>query len=239
MPNIPNKSSSAEHGNSSYRLNHNLFELDVDLESQLRKKLLTFLESAKDGDEMNFGASLSKFERRLVHQMCEEIGLHHRSEGLDGLDRILIISKNPTIRSDNKVEPILQEESVDISPSRGKVIEVKNMTPDQLVREGDLSSRVKSKPKEQRKDPNLEKDDMAYLDAEILRVQSSHGRRIDGDGKKYLTIVNGVLMSKTKPVDVQTRNSSASIKLNQKLKEAQESRKSKTGKSAKNQNMRN
>ena len=41
-------------------------------------------------------------------------------------------------------------------------------------------------------------DDMAFLDAPIEKVQTSHGRKIEGSGKNYKTIVNGVLIAKPK-----------------------------------------
>ena len=36
-------------------------------------------------------------------------------------------------------------------------------------------------------------DDMAFLDAQVEKVQNSHGRQVAGSGKSYRTIVNGIL----------------------------------------------
>lgn len=69
-------------------------------------------------------------------------------------------------------------------------------------------------------------DDMAFLDAQIEKVQTSHGRTIDASGKKYCSVINGFLISKPQPKE-KIRNQRASSALKQKLKEAERSRKSK------------
>lgn len=83
-------------------------------------------------------------------------------------------------------------------------------------------TQIKSKPE---KDETLDDlDDMAFLDAQIEKVQTSHGRKIDASGSNYKTIVNGILISKPKPKDEKKKNTRASKVLNEKLKSAQQSR---------------
>jgi len=74
-------------------------------------------------------------------------------------------------------------------------------------------------------------DDMAFLDAQIDRVQNSHGRKVEGKGS-YKTIVNGILLSKPAPRE-KPKNGQASSALNAKLKAAQDGRRTKKGKKKK------
>jgi len=66
-------------------------------------------------------------------------------------------------------------------------------------------------------------DDMAFLDSQIEKVQNSHGRTIQGQGK-YRTIVNGILISKPDPPE-KRKDASAASALQAKLKQAQRGRK--------------
>ena len=59
-------------------------------------------------------------------------------------------------------------------------------------------------------------DDMAFLDAQIDKVQNSHGRKVEGSGA-YKTIVNGILLSKPKPQERKKKNSAASSQLQAQL----------------------
>ena len=68
-------------------------------------------------------------------------------------------------------------------------------------------------------------DDMAFLDSQIEKVQSSHGRKVDGKGE-YRTIVNGILISKPAPRE-REKNQQASSALRAKLKQTQDGRKAK------------
>ena len=68
-------------------------------------------------------------------------------------------------------------------------------------------------------------DDMAFLDAQIDKVQNSHGRQIDGKGS-YKTIMNGILISKPAPKQPK-KDAATSSALRSKLKQAQDDRKSK------------
>lgn len=74
-----------------------------------------------------------------------------------------------------------------------------------------------------------DQDDFAFLDAQIEKVQTSHGRKIDAAGSSYKTIVNGLLISKPKPKE-KKRDTRSSNALNAKIKQAQKSRKSKAKK---------
>jgi len=67
-------------------------------------------------------------------------------------------------------------------------------------------------------------DDMAFLDSEIERVQTSHGRKVEGGGKAYKSIINGVLLSKPEPRE-RKRDDRASHALKEKLKKAGDDRK--------------
>jgi hypothetical protein len=78
-------------------------------------------------------------------------------------------------------------------------------------------------------DATEEMDDMAFLNAQIEKVQTSHGRKIEGKGE-YRTIINGILIGKP-PAREEKKNTQASSALSAKLKQAQDDRKAKkTGK---------
>jgi ATP-dependent RNA/DNA helicase IGHMBP2 len=68
-------------------------------------------------------------------------------------------------------------------------------------------------------------DDMAFLDSQIEKVQSSHGRKVDGKGE-YRTIVNGILISKP-TLREREKDQQASSALRAKLKQTQDGRKAK------------
>ena len=71
-------------------------------------------------------------------------------------------------------------------------------------------------------------DDMAFLDAQIEKVQNSHGRKVDGKGS-YKTIVNGILLAKPL-ASTPKKNTKASAALQAKIKKARDDRKPKTKK---------
>lgn len=56
----------------------------------IRQRLSDFAQS--DKDELRFPGSLSAEERKVVHQVAEQLGLAHRSHG-SGTDRQLVVSK--------------------------------------------------------------------------------------------------------------------------------------------------
>ena len=39
---------------------------------------------------------LSKLDRKLVHEIAEELGLHHQSDGVEGVDRRIKLSLIPS-----------------------------------------------------------------------------------------------------------------------------------------------
>lgn len=61
-----------------------------------RKSLLEsisrFAETGLCGEEMRLSSELSSYDRRLVHEFAEQIGLVHRSEGTEGVDRRIVLS---------------------------------------------------------------------------------------------------------------------------------------------------
>ena len=67
-------------------------------------------------------------------------------------------------------------------------------------------------------------DDMAFLDAQIEKVQTSHGRKVDAKGKGYKSIVNGVLLTKHDKPEAKRTNAAASNSLHAKLKAKSEDR---------------
>ena len=90
-------------------------------------------------------------------------------------------------------------------------------------------ARPDSKAKSKQDDGMEGLDDLAFLDAQIEKVQTSHGRKIDAGGSNYKTIVNGILLMKPKPQD-KKRDERAANALSSKLKQAQQSRAAKTKK---------
>lgn len=74
--------------------------------------------------------------------------------------------------------------------------------------------------------PPDDMDDFAFLDAQIEKVQTSHGRKIDAAGSGYRSIVNGVLLAR--PAEREApRNARSAGALNSKIRAAQEGRRSK------------
>ncbi len=66
-------------------------------------------------------------------------------------------------------------------------------------------------------------DDMAFLNAQIEKVQNSHGRKVEGTGN-YRSIVNGILLSKPKTQE-RKKNTAASSQLKAKLNSKSQDRK--------------
>ncbi|KAL7436987.1 hypothetical protein ACHAXM_005409 [Skeletonema potamos] len=67
-------------------------------------------------------------------------------------------------------------------------------------------------------------DDMAFLNTQIEKVQNSHGRKVEGSGKGYRSIVNGILLSKPKTQE-KAKNTAASAQLKAKLNSKSQDRK--------------
>ena len=75
---------------------------------------------------------------------------------------------------------------------------------------------------------NAELDDLSFLNAQIEKVQNSHGRQVEGKGKSYRTIINGVLLAKpSSSLTEKKKDVQASASLNNKLREALDNRKAK------------
>mmetsp|Transcript_21756 Transcript_21756/g.52607 ORF Transcript_21756/g.52607 Transcript_21756/m.52607 type:complete len:146 (-) Transcript_21756:70-507(-) len=84
----------------------------------------------------------------------------------------------------------------------------------------------KKNQKEEKNDEKLDDlEDMAFLDAQIESVQTSHGRKVEGKGKGYRSIVNGILLSNPSPREEPKRNHIASSALQSKLKSKAQGRK--------------
>ena len=69
-------------------------------------------------------------------------------------------------------------------------------------------------------------DDMAFLDAQIDMVQNSHGRKVEGSGKGYRTIVNGILIAKPMQHEKKRETKTSGV-LSAKIKQAQSDRRAK------------
>eukprot|EP00956_Cyclotella_meneghiniana_P043502 scaffold273186_cov50-Cyclotella_meneghiniana.AAC.1 len=67
-------------------------------------------------------------------------------------------------------------------------------------------------------------DDMAFLDAQIETIQTSHGRKIEAKGKGYKTIINGVLLTKNDRPEVKKTNTAAAKSLQAKIKSKSQDR---------------
>ncbi|KAL3939419.1 MAG: hypothetical protein SGBAC_005861 [Bacillariaceae sp.] len=58
----------------------------------LMDKIAKFAESGASGEEMKLSTELNSYERMLVHEIAEQLGLGHRSEGTEGVDRRIILA---------------------------------------------------------------------------------------------------------------------------------------------------
>ena len=73
-------------------------------------------------------------------------------------------------------------------------------------------------------------DDMAFLDSQINKLMNSHGRKIEGKGKNFRTIINGNLLPKPRTEETKARDHRKADALARKLKEAKIARSAKTKK---------
>jgi ATP-dependent RNA/DNA helicase IGHMBP2 len=83
---------------------------DPQLEESRRKalmdKIASFADSGKTGEEMSLSSELSSYDRRLVHELAEQIDLGHRSEGTEGIDRKVILTiQRKAAAPEIKIEP--------------------------------------------------------------------------------------------------------------------------------------
>jgi ATP-dependent RNA/DNA helicase IGHMBP2 len=70
--------------------------LDESRRRALMDKISDFAENGSRGEEISLSSELNSYDRRLVHEFCEQINVGHRSEG-EGLDRrvVLTVQKVP------------------------------------------------------------------------------------------------------------------------------------------------
>ncbi|KAL7546716.1 hypothetical protein ACHAWF_010043 [Thalassiosira exigua] len=79
--------------------------------------------------------------------------------------------------------------------------------------------------KSEQNDDSNDLDDLAFLDAQIEKVQTSHGRKVEAKGKGYRSVVNGILLSKPSLKEEPKQNNVASSTLQAKLKSKAQDRK--------------
>jgi ATP-dependent RNA/DNA helicase IGHMBP2 len=62
----------------------------------LIERIRDFAVAGKPGHSMKLSSNLSRFDRKVVHEECEKLGIGHASEGIEGVDRCitLLIPKN-------------------------------------------------------------------------------------------------------------------------------------------------
>jgi RNA recognition motif-containing protein len=74
-------------------------EREKDLEADFRNQLVTYRgASVPEGEEIQdvcFDQDLSSFERRIVHVLCDELGLGHVSRSMNDGSRVLFVTKDP------------------------------------------------------------------------------------------------------------------------------------------------
>jgi hypothetical protein len=275
-------------------------------EDERRKELVAviekFVKSAVPGNVLALSSELTSYDRMLVHDEAERLGVQHRSDG-DGSGRRIILSIAETDASNGNVtasaetfivpipgsdddvkidddveecdEPTGQfaaltvnyedeKEDVDdldvdakldfnsdhvdapIGNLLGKLANERRQREQQRLLASSREQTIRSNAKTTTKKTKAQKlggskkateipkvdesladlDDMAFLDAQIDKVQTSHGRRIDAKGTGYRTIVNGILLTKPKPEE-KKKDANKAAALQKKLQQAQADRKTK------------
>jgi len=279
---------------------------------ELIARIHVFVETAAEGEELVFSPDLSKRDRFIVHVEAEKLGIGHRSEGVDGMDRHIILSKvvpsdgtavisdatparatgqeemtaevedDETDAEENELEVLasfdvlqIDEESDggdsveeeykqadqevgpvasantilgDLANERAERLRQQKKNSKEAVSNGPATSSKKKKKKKKKKGQKLggakkkppaelkeekdaapdDLDDMAFLDAQIEKVQNSHGRKFEGKGG-YRTVMNGILLAKPEPPEAK-KDARATQALQSKLKQAQNDRKAKSKK---------
>lgn len=268
---------------------------DQEKRKALMDRIANFLEEGNAGEEMVLSTELSSFDRRLVHEFAEQNGLGHRSEGVQGEDRRIVLTivkpvkQAPPPDSPGKKEETSNTPDADYTEKTTSAFEALALVDsDSSEDEDDTNDGIKSELKEaiepgqvmnamfaqlakeraerqklrentqvhappkarkakgkgqklggakkpeKKETENLDHlDDMAFLDVQIEKAQNAHGRKVQGSGKAYRTIVNGILNAGVEPRQ-STTNKKASATLQSKLKEAQNARKSKGPQKKKN-----
>eukprot|EP00978_Attheya_sp_CCMP212_P000084 scaffold168_cov53-Attheya_sp.AAC.1 len=77
-------------------------------------------------------------------------------------------------------------------------------------------------------DGDKDLDDFAFLDAQIEKVQTSHGRTVEAKGKGYRSIINGILIAPPPDSASKKKDAQSSSALQKKLKASQDDRKAKS-----------
>ena len=259
---------------------------------ELLDRIARFAETGEKGQEMALSAELTSYDRRVVHEFAEQIGLGHYSEG-EGVNRriALTIEKAVTVavaplgdvqeelpdqaENDAPLEPMPEPSTAfaalaldghesesdadddaaqDATEPTGTFInllaelakERENRAKQQhqaaqtnppacskskgnyRKKKGKKLGGEKSAP--EKDDDGLDDlDDFAFLDKQIEKVQTSHGRKVTGTGQGYRTVINGILISTPAPPEKE-KNTRASSALQSKLKKAQDGRKAKSKK---------
>jgi len=276
-------------------------QMDPEARKGLMDQIAAFAEKAKAGDELNLSSTLTSYDRRLVHEFADQLGLGHRSEGEEGQGRRIILTKKGgssdplTAAAAPPVEQVSNESNAqddtkdeeeatskrpvsfsalaiddddsdtdesDKNGSEAKAEAGGNSLLASLAKEreerekarkipesgpsgGNAGKKNKTKKKkgkgqklggksaqqpQKTEDENLDDlDDMAFLDAQIDKAQNSHGRKVEGSGKGYRTIVNGILNARPEPRKAPS-NQRAASSLKSKLRDAQNERKAKGSK---------
>nr|XP_045602750.1 DNA-binding protein SMUBP-2-like [Procambarus clarkii] len=73
----------------------------------------------------NFPPTINSFERRLIHEICECVGLHHESQGEDKERHIVIWKKSEIIPECNKQEEEVDDEDYDSVKSDEEIGDLK------------------------------------------------------------------------------------------------------------------
>ena len=264
-------------------------------EEQRRKNLLDkinlFAETAVAGEKMIVGTNMPKFDELVACELAQQLGLDHRYEGPEGINRKLILQKDGakaenrdaeknSVDSDIAAAGVAKQASAfaaldmdddgsDTDESQEGVEKKKSgpssknsllaeLARERMERENQRqqeqqpsvvlqpppSKKAKAKKKKKKtkkggskgggggpsatdatQDDGIE-DDLAFLDSQIEQVQSSHGRKVEGSGKAYKSIINGVLLAK--PPDREAKKDvRAQNALREKLKKAGDGRKAK------------
>ena len=113
------------------------------------------------------------------------------------------------------------------SLAKERILRTGNMPTSKKKKKKKKAKRTKPKETKLKEKDNFDDlDDLAFLDAQISNVQNSHGRKIEGSGNNYRTIINGILVAKPKAPE-KRKDQRASNSLNSKIKQAERNRKSK------------
>jgi len=92
----------------SSKTNQNHHDNISQRQQDLIDKISSFVEKRKNSigasEEMVLSSELTSLDRKFVHEYAETIGIHHRSEGVEGQNRRLILTTPSTISLSSTVE---------------------------------------------------------------------------------------------------------------------------------------